>query len=92
MCGTWVLPDSSVEFTISLVDGTLLIRATDTSDGEQLTISDVKRIGNTLQFTSITPSTGWTVDQVVTPKGEDELVFKSTIVASWKRKIVDPGP
>jgi hypothetical protein len=64
LIGTWSprsLEDSNVRFTVSLSADGLEVHAVDVFDGERLEVSELVTRGQTLRFSTYTPSTGATL-------------------------------
>ena len=76
--GTWGGKKTKAIYQINLAGDALDIQAVDTSDGERFVIKDIQILNGELFFTSIMPSTGWTVHHHLLPVSENELqVFRS---------------
>ena len=54
----WDSDDWLSEYTIALVNGTLVVTGRDTNDGEAYVVSEVQWDGSMLSFRTLVPSTG----------------------------------
>lgn len=61
LVGTWIVEGSTEKFKISFKEGKILIEGWDIVDNERFKISNITWEGKNVKFTSITPSTSWTV-------------------------------
>jgi hypothetical protein len=85
MCGRWRPRDSSVLIELLLSGETLLVTATDTDDGERLRIADLEWDDETIWFTMITPSTGWTVQHSLRIKESGAIECVAAVVDQWEK-------
>jgi|GEM_PF-6138826 len=76
--GTWGSKESNAVYQITKAGNSLQIRAVDMTDGEEFVIEDIQVLDGELFFTSIMPSTKWTVHHHVLPLNGNELqIFRS---------------
>jgi len=87
LVGTWRDSDlesgTTVQFTVARVGMQFEVRGVDTSDGEQLTISNVKLDGRVLTFVSLVPSTSHRIEyafELITPS---EVRVRYTATEQW---------
>jgi hypothetical protein len=89
LVGTWRHSDpehgTMVQFVISAAGAGFHVRATDRSDDEELSVSDVRWDGRVLGFTTTTPSTGHRVEYVVELVTPNEVAVAYTCREQWIR-------
>ncbi len=85
MTGRWRPRDSSVVVDISYDNGVPRVNAVDTDDDEQLEILDLEYDEESVCFTMVTPSTGWTVQHRLSPQENGAIACTTTILDSWER-------
>ena len=92
LVGTWKDADAkygaSVQFTIRAVGAAFAVSGIDTSDGEKLSISNIRWDGRVLRFDSFVPSTGVQVEYVFEVTLPSEILIRYTRCERWIR--VDP--
>jgi len=84
--GTWYHPDTSAEFRVRVLQTKVAVSGVDNEDGERFTVSNVEWDGQVLSFTSVMPSTGWTVDHRLTPNRGGTLKHEFSCREIWKRR------
>lgn len=89
LLGTWRDADddygSTIQFTIRTAGDTFEVDGLDTSDGEQLSISNVGWDGRVLRFESFVPSTGHRVEYTFEVTSSSEVLVRYTISERWIR-------
>ena len=86
-CGTWQHEDSSVEYTVTLSGEVLRVSGVDTTDGEELRVSDVLYDRSELRFTTLCPSTDYALRHVFRNPESGCCEHEFTRVEIWKCKI-----
>lgn len=85
--GTWRDADAewgtTVQFTVTPVATRFEVRGIDTSDGEELAISDVKWDGRVLRFASVVPSTNHRVEYALELVSPSEVIVRYTAMERW---------
>jgi hypothetical protein len=89
LVGTWEDADddygSRIQFTIRAAGAAFEVAGLDTSDGEQLSISNVCWDGRVLRFDSFVPSTGHRVDYAFEVTSPSEVLVRYTKSERWVR-------
>jgi hypothetical protein len=89
LVGTWRDADddygSTVQFTIRAAGATFEVAGLDTSDGEQLSISNVCWDGRVLRFDSFVPSTDHRVEYAFEVTLPSEVLVRYTKSERWVR-------
>ncbi len=87
LIGTWIHKDDLVEYTVSYSKTGFSVKGIDTNDGEEFCISDIHWDGEGLHFTSLMPSTGYTLKHIFRTTKEQELVHTFTCIEKWTKKL-----
>jgi hypothetical protein len=89
LVGTWKDADenlgTSVQFTIGAAGSSFEVAGVDTSDGEILSISNVRWDGQHLSFESTVPSTGHHVGYALKVISPSEVMVRYTMSERWVR-------
>lgn len=88
--GTWRSAETTMQFTVGLVQGTISFQAVDTADGEKFEITDLQLKDGVLSVTQRMPSTNRTTPAKYRRTGRDTLEERSTGdwvgTLLWQRK------
>lgn len=88
--GTWRSAETTMQFTVGLVQGAISYQAVDTADGEKFEIRDVQLKDGVLRATQRMPSTNRTTHAEYRSTGKDTLEERSTGdwagILLWQRK------
>jgi tetratricopeptide (TPR) repeat protein len=88
--GRWVVLNSSVELEISFSNGSLQFEGWNTDNDEKINIREPKWDGQTLEMTTVVPSTGWTIHDSMRLTNPNTMKGTYSGNASgnqiWKRK------
>lgn len=90
LIGAWKAADSSAIFRVCMVNGQIGVDGWDSGDKEAFVVSDIAVQGAELRFTSLMPSTNWSVKNTwrkeqgvwVNVRGEDPGVRIDKVEAS----------
>jgi hypothetical protein len=94
LVGTWApleAGDSNVKFTVTFHGGTVRVLAVDAYDGEVLKVTGVVQTGNVIRFSTLTPSTGATVDHELEALPGEQARYRFTVAQTWQR-LSPPAP
>ena len=87
LVGTWRDADedhgSSVQITIRAAGADFEVSGVDASDGERLSISNVRWDGRVLQFDSFVPSTGHRVEYALEVTSPSEVLIRHAQCERW---------
>jgi len=93
LIGTWVSEDEDTtsNFTIAIHQNKYNVSGIDLSDGEIYKIEHIEWNGASLSFTTLMPSTGYSVKYDITPHSENEAESALTVQEKWKKTSATSG-
>ncbi|MBI2784476.1 MAG: hypothetical protein HYX64_10530 [Gammaproteobacteria bacterium] len=84
--GTWRCAETTMQFTVGLVNGVISFQAVDTADGEKFEIKNVQLKDGVLSVTQRMPSTNRTTQAKYRSTGKDTLEERST--GDWEGTLL----